>query len=81
MARTMRRPEWNSYLPEKWAHSHGRASSAENTALSARRRLAWQCRRGMRELDEFLGGYLQSRDEQLDVPEMESLENANQFNN
>ena len=46
----------------------------KRSADAARRRIAWQCRRGMRELDEFLGGYLQSRDEQLDVPEIESLE-------
>ncbi|MGD2138394.1 MAG: succinate dehydrogenase assembly factor 2 [Gammaproteobacteria bacterium] len=32
----------------------------------AHRRLAWQCRRGMRELDELLNGFLQGRYESLD---------------
>lgn len=40
----------------------------------ARRRIAWQCRRGMRELDELLGGYLESRDDLMVVSELESLE-------
>ena len=45
-----------------------------SAADAARRRIAWQCRRGMRELDELLGGYLESQDERLDVQEIESLE-------
>jgi len=32
-------------------------------------RLQWQCRRGMRELDELLAGYLQSSYEKTTEPE------------
>ena len=32
-------------------------------------RVAWQCRRGMRELDELLGRYLRARYAQLDEAE------------
>jgi antitoxin CptB len=35
---------------------------------SNRKRLAWQCRRGMRELDELLGCFMESGYEQLDEP-------------
>ncbi|MGB5178339.1 MAG: succinate dehydrogenase assembly factor 2 [Gammaproteobacteria bacterium] len=38
------------------------------TTDSNRNRLAWQCRRGMRELDEILGGFLETGYEQLDEP-------------
>ena len=33
-----------------------------------RRRLEWQCRRGMRELDELLGGFMTSGYHRLDEP-------------
>ena len=33
---------------------------------SNRRRLAWQCRRGMRELDELLGCFMEAGYERLD---------------
>lgn len=33
----------------------------ENHGSLAVNRIAWQCRRGMRELDELLGAYLRSR--------------------
>ena len=33
---------------------------------ATRNRLAWQCRRGMRELDELLHGFLDSRYAELD---------------
>ncbi|MBT8122283.1 MAG: succinate dehydrogenase assembly factor 2 [Gammaproteobacteria bacterium] len=33
----------------------------ENHESLAVNRIAWQCRRGMRELDELLGAYLRSR--------------------
>jgi antitoxin CptB len=35
---------------------------------SNRNRLAWQCRRGMRELDELLGNFLSSGYDRLDEP-------------
>ena len=35
-------------------------------ASTARNRLAWQCRRGMRELDELLHGFLDNRYAGLD---------------
>lgn len=34
-----------------------------------RRRLAWQCRRGMRELDEILGHFLATAYQRLDGPD------------
>jgi antitoxin CptB len=36
-------------------------------------RLAWQCRRGMRELDELLNGYLVQRYRRLDEPAQETF--------
>lgn len=42
------------------------ASMIEATDIN-RNRLAWQCRRGMRELDEILGGFLATGYEQLDA--------------
>ena len=36
-------------------------------------RLAWQCRRGMRELDVLLKGFLEHRYEQLDAQERDSF--------
>jgi len=41
--------------------------------LHSRNRLAWQCRRGMRELDVLLKGFLEQRFEQLDAQERDSL--------
>ena len=38
------------------------------TTDSMRNRLAWQCRRGMRELDEMLGGFLDKEYSRLDEP-------------
>jgi len=38
---------------------------SESTDIN-RKRLAWQCRRGMRELDEILGGFLATGFRQLD---------------
>jgi len=35
-------------------------------SLTDRNRLHWQCRRGMRELDELLGGFLERGYETLD---------------
>jgi antitoxin CptB len=35
---------------------------------SERNRLAWQCRRGMRELDEILGHFMDTAYSQLDEP-------------
>ena len=40
--------------------------SLSDSAAASRRRLAWQCRRGMRELDELLNRFLQRRYETLD---------------
>lgn len=37
-----------------------------DSIAASRRRLAWQCRRGMRELDELLNGFLRHRYETLD---------------
>lgn len=37
-----------------------------SAAAVARNRLAWQCRRGMRELDELLHGFLDQRFAALD---------------
>jgi antitoxin CptB len=39
----------------------------------SRNRLAWQCRRGMRELDVLLQGFLEQRYEQLDARERDSF--------
>jgi antitoxin CptB len=39
----------------------------------SRNRLAWQCRRGMRELDVLLKGFLEQRFEQLDSRERDSF--------
>jgi len=39
----------------------------------SRNRLAWQCRRGMRELDVLLKGFLEQRYEQLDALERDSF--------
>jgi antitoxin CptB len=41
--------------------------------LHSRNRLAWQCRRGMRELDVLLNGFLQQRLERLDAHERDSF--------
>jgi len=38
-----------------------------------RNRLAWQCRRGMRELDEMLNTFLERRYKSLDDKELEQL--------
>jgi antitoxin CptB len=38
------------------------------TTDSNRRRLEWQCRRGMRELDELLGCFMKSGYQRLDEP-------------
>jgi antitoxin CptB len=43
-----------------------------HTDLS-RNRLAWQCRRGMRELDELLTGFLERRYSVLDAQDLESF--------
>lgn len=40
----------------------------EETTDSDRNRLAWQCRRGMRELDEILGAFMESGYSRLDEP-------------
>jgi antitoxin CptB len=39
----------------------------------SRNRLTWQCRRGMRELDVLLKGFLEHRYEQLDAQERDSF--------
>jgi antitoxin CptB len=39
----------------------------------SRNRLAWQCRRGMRELDMLLTGFLEQRFDRLDAHERGSL--------
>ncbi|MGB7932753.1 MAG: succinate dehydrogenase assembly factor 2 [Gammaproteobacteria bacterium] len=39
----------------------------------SRNRLAWQCRRGMRELDVLLNGFLEHRYERLDAQERSSF--------
>jgi antitoxin CptB len=39
----------------------------------SRSRLAWQCRRGMRELDVLLNGFLEKRFEELDAHERDSF--------
>ena len=44
------------------------APGATLTTDSNRRRLEWQCRRGMRELDELLGGFMKSGYHRLDEP-------------
>ena len=41
---------------------------------TTRNRLAWQCRRGMRELDELLLGFLDRRYPTLAESELDSLE-------
>ena len=38
------------------------------TTSDNRKRLAWQCRRGMRELDELLGCFMKSGYHRLDEP-------------
>ena len=43
-----------------------------DTGLS-RNRLAWQCRRGMRELDELLNGFLERRYAMLDARTLETF--------
>jgi len=42
--------------------------TTNDVADSERNRLAWQCRRGMRELDEMLGHFLDLGFSQLDEP-------------
>jgi antitoxin CptB len=42
-------------------------------ADATRNRLAWQCRRGMRELDELLLGFLRARYSGLGSSEIESF--------
>ena len=37
-------------------------------------KLAWRCRRGMRELDVLLRGFLDSRYEALEAPERQAFE-------
>ena len=39
----------------------------------SRNRLAWQCRRGMRELDVLLNGFLEKRFEELDAHARDSF--------
>jgi antitoxin CptB len=39
----------------------------------SRNRLAWQCRRGMRELDELLNGFLERRYTELDARALETF--------
>ena len=39
----------------------------------SRNRLAWQCRRGMRELDELLNGFLERRYSMLDAHALETF--------
>jgi antitoxin CptB len=39
----------------------------------SRNRLAWQCRRGMRELDELLNGFLERRYAALDAQALEGF--------
>lgn len=41
--------------------------------LAERNRLAWQCRRGMRELDELLGGFLRQTCGMLDEKERQTF--------
>jgi antitoxin CptB len=41
--------------------------------LHSRNRLAWQCRRGMRELDVLLNDFLEYRFERLDAHERDSF--------
>jgi antitoxin CptB len=41
--------------------------------LHSRNRLAWQCRRGMRELDVLLNGFLKHRYARLDANERDSF--------
>ena len=41
--------------------------SVNRTTDINRNRLVWQCRRGMRELDEILGGFLDAGYDQLDA--------------
>ena len=43
------------------------------TERNNRNRLAWQCRRGMRELDELLNRFLQHRYSKLDGPEQDTF--------
>ncbi|MBT8091542.1 MAG: succinate dehydrogenase assembly factor 2 [Gammaproteobacteria bacterium] len=42
--------------------------------MSEQSRLRWQCRRGMRELDELLLRYLEQRYQQADADEKEAFE-------
>jgi antitoxin CptB len=42
--------------------------AATTATDSERNRLAWQCRRGMRELDEILGCFLEAAYSRLDEP-------------
>jgi antitoxin CptB len=45
--------------------------SRETTIDTTRNRLAWQCRRGMRELDELLYGFLKRRYPELGPAEQQ----------
>jgi antitoxin CptB len=49
------------------------AAVMREETLHSRKRLAWQCRRGMRELDVLLNGFLQQRFEHLDEHERDSF--------
>ena len=44
-----------------------------DSPLQTRNRLAWQCRRGMRELDVLLNGFLTRRYARLDANERDSF--------
>jgi antitoxin CptB len=46
-------------------------STTTDNPLHQRNRLAWQCRRGMRELDVLLSGFLERRYAVLDANERE----------
>ncbi len=48
-------------------------STMTDNPLHHRNRLAWQCRRGMRELDVLLNGFLKRRYARLDANERDSF--------
>lgn len=48
-------------------------NSDKSGSIHTRNRLAWQCRRGMRELDELLNGFLKRRYAMLGEAELESF--------
>ena len=49
------------------------AAVMSDDSKHSRNRLAWQCRRGMRELDVLLNGFLEKRFDRLDAHERDSF--------